>query len=494
MLRQNRFTFQFLLLFVVILVSRIPFLFAGYGVEEDSWGMINALRRVHDSGVFEISRFPGHPVLEFSYLAVWGCSYFVFNFLTALVSTIGFIFFAASLKLLGFRKFFWATLALAFTPIVYIKCTDTMDFMWGLSFMMVSLYFILRSRVPKENEIARLNFFTAGAALGLAIGARFTAALFFVPLLILFFDLTKKETLIQLLVFFFSMLVFAVVCFIPAIKHFDSAVYSVPYMFGRPEILKSLFKASIGVFGLIGCLFLFVILIKAFFYKIQNRNRVNKKYFIKAHPKLQTSKFLSFAFISLIIYVLLFIWQPHKSAYLIAALPFLIMLIEFYSNERYTMMMAVGMILSSFLLGINLDDNFRGASASPLSIKMKVASQKISIDFLKGPVLADNSRRYQKMNFANDVISKAASLNKPTVIIAGWWINEIEVLSAKIKNQNVNYFYFLNEEELKKYQQQNFSIFYLPQQEQVNDLRWQKNFTRNYAEPLYSDDGQKFLF
>ncbi|MEO8149919.1 MAG: hypothetical protein ABI723_19930 [Bacteroidia bacterium] len=494
MQKRHQNIFQFLLLFVLILISRLPFLSAGYGVEEDSWGMMNALRRIHETGLFEVSRFPGHPVLEFCYLALWGKSYFVFNFLTAFISSIGLLFFAAVIKQLGFRKYFWSTLALAFIPVVYIKCTDTMDFMWGFSFMMVCLYFVLRSRASKNIDKARFHFFLAGIALGLAIGTRFTSAVFILPLLILFFDLTKRETWYQFIVLSGTTLSVTLLCFFQTIKNYDADVYFAPYILGRPEFLKSVFKASVGVFGIIGCVVLATIIVKTFIDKKRLRNRFNKKYFIKAYPKLQISKFISFTYCAFIIYVLIFTWQPHKSAYLIAALPFLIMLIEFYSNEKYSVVLAIGMIASSFFLGINLEDDFHGASSSPISLKLKMASQTLSIDLLKGPILADYSKRKQKMNFVENVIAKAKAFQKPTVIIAGWFINEIEVLGEKDKNPQVNYFYFLTEEDLKKYQQQNIPIFYLPQQDQVNDMRWKKNFTRSYAKPLYNDSGQIFLF
>jgi hypothetical protein len=494
MRKQNQNSFQFLLLFIVVLISRLPFLSAGYGVEEDSWGMINALRRFHDTGIYEVSRFPGHPVLEFSYFAIWGKSYFVFNFLTALISTVGIVFFAASLKLLGFRKYFWSALAFAFIPVIYIKCTDTMDFMWALSFMMMSLFFILKSRTITDTFNARFYFFAAGISLGLAIGSRFTAGLFIAPLLFLFLDLTRKENWIQFAILSLTTITVALLCFIPVIKIYDPATFVVPYILGRPEFIKSLFKASVGVFGLTGYALLLIVSLKTFLTLRNKRNRINKKYFIKSTPKLQTSKLMGFCYSALIIYVLLFVLEPHKSAYLIAALPFLIILIEFYSNEKYSLVLALGMIVSSFLLGINLEDNYRGTTSSSLSLKLNLASQSISLDLLKGPMLADYERRKQKMSFVNDIILKTRSIVKPTVIIAGWWINDIEVLSAEHKNQNVKYFYFLTEDELKKYQQQGFNIFYLPQQDQVNDLRWQKNFTRNYAKPMYSDDGQKLLF
>ena len=51
----------FFILFIVVFISRLPFLSAGYGVEEDSWGIALAAAHTALTGVYEPSRFPGHP-------------------------------------------------------------------------------------------------------------------------------------------------------------------------------------------------------------------------------------------------------------------------------------------------------------------------------------------------------------------------------------------------------------------------------------------------
>ena len=53
-----------LLLFLLVLATRIPFLFYGYGVEEDSWGHVLNAALMNETGVYEISRLPGHPLYE----------------------------------------------------------------------------------------------------------------------------------------------------------------------------------------------------------------------------------------------------------------------------------------------------------------------------------------------------------------------------------------------------------------------------------------------
>ncbi|HSH68090.1 MAG TPA: hypothetical protein VLB84_20335, partial [Bacteroidia bacterium] len=84
----------FIFLFFIVFISRFPFLWAGYGVEEDSWAIALAAFHTKCTGIYEPSRLPGHPFQEYIYSALWGPhSVFIFNALSAFVSSIGAVFF-----------------------------------------------------------------------------------------------------------------------------------------------------------------------------------------------------------------------------------------------------------------------------------------------------------------------------------------------------------------------------------------------------------------
>src|SRR5947209_17108478 len=53
---------KYAVLFAVVLLSRLPFLNAGYGVEIDGWRVALAARHIAQNGVYEVSRFPGYPL------------------------------------------------------------------------------------------------------------------------------------------------------------------------------------------------------------------------------------------------------------------------------------------------------------------------------------------------------------------------------------------------------------------------------------------------
>ena len=115
-------------LFFVTLLSRIPFLFVGFGAEEDSWGIVRAVRHNFEYGGYEPSRFPGHPIHEAVYLLGANEGPVFYNGLTALMSAFAVLFFAMSLRKLGVKSYLYASYALAFVPVFFISSTYTIDY------------------------------------------------------------------------------------------------------------------------------------------------------------------------------------------------------------------------------------------------------------------------------------------------------------------------------------------------------------------------------
>ena len=68
-------------LFAIALACRAPFLWAGYGKEFDAWSNALNARIIAETGIYEVSRLPGHPLQELLLSALWSQSnsYFVFN-------------------------------------------------------------------------------------------------------------------------------------------------------------------------------------------------------------------------------------------------------------------------------------------------------------------------------------------------------------------------------------------------------------------------------
>ena len=172
---------------------------------------------------------------------------------------------------------------------------------------------------------------------------------------------------------------------------------------------------------------------------------------------------------------------------MIPLLPFVILLFVINLSQKQFSFFTVVMIVSSFFLGINLSDPYRAAAASSWSYKTTLSNQELSFDLLQGPVIADYLKRKQQIIYADEVIKKVSSFKNKTLVIAGWWLANILVQQQTKNNPVVIYRYYLPESELKFYRDHNYKIFYLPQQDELNDLRFGGRFTKQYAGLLTMD-------
>ncbi|MBL0339746.1 MAG: hypothetical protein IPP71_01815 [Bacteroidetes bacterium] len=145
---------------------------------------------------------------------------------------------------------------------------------------------------------------------------------------------------------------------------------------------------------------------------------------------------------------------------------------------------ALAMVFSCFLLGINLDDPLPGSKASSLAFRTTIGNTAVAIDPLTGMVTADLTKRAQKIKYAKDVVKKLAAINTKTVIIAGWWQNELNYFSLKNKNPLVTYVYYSDEKERMEFKNNGSQIYFLPEQDFYNDLRFKGAFTNTVAEPF----------
>lgn len=86
------------------------------------------------------------------------------------------------------------------------------------------------------------------------------------------------------------------------------------------------------------------------------------------------------------------------------------------------------------------------------------------------------------MGFTDLVIQKANALTDKTVIIAGWWYNEIMVTTIdQITNNQVVFEGYIDNTVLDNYHKNGYAIFYLPEQNKYNDLKFRMQVTDQFA-------------
>jgi hypothetical protein len=449
---------------LVIFLSRLPFLNNGYGSEEDSCGLALTAKHIALNGAYEASRLPGHPLQELVYSLVWNQGAFVFNLLTALVSTAGIGFFISAFRKLNLRYAITSGIILAFIPVIYINSTNDMDYMWALSFILVAFYFVV-----KKNPIL------SGIFIGLAVGCRITSGAMLVPFAFWLYNKNAlKDSLKEILKITFSTLLISFLLFIPVLKTYGMGFFNYADQFDV-TVSKALFRCTIGIWGFIAFTDILTVLILFI-----RKRRIKIKKILLSSPR---RKLLVFCSIILLIYSVAFILEPHKSAYLISVIPFVIILFSLFFQRFFFIAFSFSVIFSSFFIGINLNDNLRGSSPSSWSYDFEIAGQKVSFDFLRGPVIADLHKRKNKMDYSGSVAEQVKRITKKTVVISGFWLNDI-LVKADTLPSNVLLVYYTDENYLKSKQLEGFEIYYLPEQDYYNDLCNRKSFTKSFAKPF----------
>ena len=462
MLPQSKYSLPLLL--AIIFLSRIPFIFSGYGSEEDAWGLILTARNISATGVYEVSRLPGHPVQELLLSLIWQWPAWLLNLVTVLISTAGIAAFMLALKKLLVQNYLYAGALLAAVPIIYINNTNVMDYTLALSLTFLSLY-----------AITHKKYVVAGMLLGLACGFRITAGAMAIPFALIIWG---QELRFQMLFRFgASIAITAIACYIPAWMVYGKSFFTYYEYFPYPSFLKNIYKATIGAWGIPGM----VALVTGVWFSLRKLQQTPSANL--AHKYL-----LAAASITILLYTYSFAKIPQKSAFVIPMVPYIILIFVILLKEKQLKWITMLMILSCFFAGIQLDDKLRGSTPTFASYPLQIGNTNVTFDLLQGPVTADDSKRKNKIVYAKKIATELSEIKKPTVLIAGWWQNEVNYFRIASPNSNTEVVYYIDEATINNYQQQGYQLFYLPEQAYYNDLRFQGNFTQGKVLPFHSKE------
>ncbi len=458
----------FLILFIIVLLSRLPFLWAGYGIEEDSWAIAISTYLTKTTGIVEPSRLPGHPVHEFPLVWLWNGGYQLSNFLSALYSGIGTVFFALILKHFNFKLYFIAALAFAFVPIYYISSTYTIDFVFSETYVLIALYLLLKEK-----------YYLVGIFLGLAIGCRITSGAMLLPFMIIVWQKNSlKQNFYTLLKIGIPMTIVAIATFIPIMQQYGKDFFMYYDQFPYPSIPKFIYKLIFGVWGFIGTM----ALLTAKIYYFINKKNITKG---ELYEKEISKKIITAAITVIALYIISYFRLPQKSGYMIPIIPFAILLAGYYLNKKAFKFLCFALIISPFICSINLTDKYRGAEYSNYALKATISGQEIFFDFFSGPIFSDYSKRKQKLKYTDAVIEKVKSISKKTIIIAGWWYNEITVkMLNQQKNSLVIFEAYINQEKINEHIKNGYELYYLPEQNLYNDLMYKMKLTDSISSPF----------
>jgi hypothetical protein len=458
---------QLLILVLLTAITRIPFIFDGYGVEEDSWGLVVNAFEMKTSGHYVASRFPGHPLQEYVYRLIYDQPAWIYNSFSVLASIVAVGYFFKALKKIQLKGAFAAALMFCFTPVFYIAGTYTIDFAWTVAFVMASFYFLLDRK-----------FILSGIMLGMATGCRLTSEIFLLPwLIILWNTFSWKSSVKDFIKVALPAAVIGILWFVPAYLNYGPSFFDYSDQFPYPPIAKVIYKATIGVFGLTGMIALCI-------YGIITINSWRKKE-LNPVTLFSSERLLLVCFVVIGLHIASYLRLPQKAGYMVPMIPFVIILIVLGLKERQLRIATLLFLIAPFLFSINLTDNLRGAESTPLAITFKVSGQEIFLDPLSGPIQSERSKRINKMKYCDEVISIAENLDSRYAVISGWWYNEIQTHYWQTKNHPNAHFIFYEDCELSEYQRKNgTTYYYLPEQNLYNDQMFNQQCTDSIAEPF----------
>jgi hypothetical protein len=313
----------------------------------------------------------------------------------------------------------------------------------------------------------------AGILLGIAAGFRITALGMALPLAILFISQdSPKTTIKRLITFWGAAACLAVTAYIPPFVTYGPGFFMYYQYFPDPPMLKNIYKATIGAWGLMGWLAVIVALVASI------RSYINTK------PSPFNQRLLMICSIVMAMYLYAYYKLPQKSAFVIPAAPFVIMAVAMLLRKNQLRYFAGAMVFSSLFLGVNLDDPNSGSNRSALSFGFTAAGSSAAIDVLYGPVVADLTKRKNKIEYAAKVSDAILATNKKTLLIAGWYQNEIEYYLIGKSRENLITAYYSDQQELQSYRDKGYVILHLPEQDLYNDLRYAGSFTSGFSSPF----------
>jgi hypothetical protein len=302
-------------LFLLVLVSRLPFLEAGYGLNIDAWRVARAAQTIATTGQYSVSRFPGYPLQEIICALFWRGGPWALNGLTALFSG----------------------LAFAATPVFFVSSVCSKDYVWALAFVLLSLLSALNGRIA-----------VAGVFLGVATGCRITSAAMALPIAILIFNTAdKSSTAIAKLILSWAGV--ALLAFLPVWTRYGIGFLTFYGDHARPAWDTVLSRATFQVWGSLGLIGLGIAALGAGL--CWRRTRSNQRGVIG--PLLLVVG----------IYIAAYLRLPDRAGYLLPAVPAILLLTCLFTPRPMLRVSFACLLLASVV-----DLTPKGVRAGPILV------------------------------------------------------------------------------------------------------------------------------
>jgi hypothetical protein len=428
---------------IAVLATRLPWIGSGYGSDPDGYRVVIVARQIAHTGVYEASRLPGFPLYEYlTALSAWAPPW-VSNAVTALFSVASFVLFAMIARELGVRRYLLLALAFAMTPVVYLSSCCTMDYMPALAGQLAATYAVLRRRPV-----------LAGVLLGLGMGCRITAGALALPLCLwIVLSTTRADAIRQCLRFGITLLLTAALCFVPVWRRYGADFFSFYDNDWYPPLDVVFARALPLVWGALGLLALVILLCAAPLYYRFTRS---------ALADARTRHALILALVAVALYLVAFLRLPDEAAYLLPAVPFVLLAIALLTPPAAVIALAAALLLSSWI---------GWQHARPT---------------LEGLIVEDHLVRESQQRSTRAIIDAVAGLPGNATIVCGWVLPRL-TLALDGDREGPHQFIYLVENlgDYQHYIDQGRQLYYLPgvdlYESQAHDLELSELGARELA-------------
>lgn len=433
--------FKEFIIIVIVLLSRLPFIFNSLGVDLDAWREVYTGKVWHENHIYNVSRFPGYPFSEFLYSLVYDSPYWVINLLSVLFTAGCCLFLFKILNFLTIKLSFLISIIFSFIPIIYISSTTAMEYNWSLFFLLGSVYYLLKK-----------NIWLSALLLGLMVSARFNNIIF-LPAFAFFLYIYSERNIKKVLQFSVLASLSIITFFSPVLlKYGPNFLQS----YGDSEVsLGSLLSlATLYVYGTLGIVAIILGLIIQFFKG--------------GYPKIKSiskNHFVLFSILMIISNLVFFIKYPLEAGYLIPSIPFVLILLNYILNEKVMKPVLFALLLSPFLI--------------------HVTAKKIQV---KGSVFTNEDYEDQELTYCKNVIQaiKTRSGNQPAIFHLGNFSEQISLMGNFEKNSNIKVVKYLSPEDQQDIIHKNRLLYYI----NTGDTKEENNKTHmmdQYGIFLYKD-------
>ncbi len=311
-------------------LTRLPFLWTGYGSDADAWLVAKSATILWNTGTYHESRLPGYPLHEFVSAPLVGLGGApLSNAATLAVSLIAVAVWSRISRLAG-QHTKLMVIAFAFAPAFWQHSAETLDYVWSLLFLLLSLSAILRHHI-----------LLAGAMLGIAAGFRPSNLAAVIPLLTLV--RLQKQDAPGSAVFLLSTVLVSAAAFTPLVLKYGIPGWFVATRQEMSDVLHPTLAIRWISFLYRAVYFLGPITAAIAGYVLwKGKNSIALS--LRSYDPLVVT-----SLVGILTFLLLFLWLPLDRAYLLPALPFLLLLIDRLSSQRLFAVFTLCLALSALV-------------------------------------------------------------------------------------------------------------------------------------------------